>query len=49
VSDPGERLIRAAVGAGVPVEVVPGPSAPFVALAGSGFPMVPFISAAFCR
>ena len=30
VSDPGERLIRAAVAAGVPVEVVPGPSAPLL-------------------
>jgi 16S rRNA (cytidine1402-2'-O)-methyltransferase len=47
VSDPGERLIRAAVGAGVPVEVVPGPSAPLVALAGSGFPMAPFYFGGF--
>jgi 16S rRNA (cytidine1402-2'-O)-methyltransferase len=42
VSDPGERLIRAAVAAGVAIEVIPGPSAPVVALAGSGFPMVPY-------
>jgi 16S rRNA (cytidine1402-2'-O)-methyltransferase len=42
VSDPGERLIRAAVQAGVPLEIIPGPSAPLLALAGSGFPMVPF-------
>jgi 16S rRNA (cytidine1402-2'-O)-methyltransferase len=47
VSDPGERLIRAAVNAGVPVEVVPGPSAPLLALAGSGFPMVPFYFGGF--
>ena len=47
VSDPGERLIRAAVGAGVPVEVVPGPSAPLLALAGSGFSMVPFYFGGF--
>ena len=47
VSDPGERLIRAAVEAGVPVEIVPGPSAPFLALAGSGFPMVPFYFGGF--
>src|SRR5277367_6843784 len=47
VSDPGERLIRAAVEAGVAVEVVPGPSAPLVALAGSGFPMVPFYFGGF--
>lgn len=47
VSDPGERLIRAAVAAGVLVEVVPGPSAPLMALAGSGFPMVPFYFGGF--
>ncbi len=47
VSDPGERLIRAAVEAGVPVEVIPGPSAPVVALAGSGFPMVPYYFGGF--
>ncbi|MEI9998426.1 MAG: 16S rRNA (cytidine(1402)-2'-O)-methyltransferase [Verrucomicrobiota bacterium] len=47
VSDPGERLIRAAVEAGVAVEVVPGPSAPLVALAGSGLPMVPFYFGGF--
>src|ERR1700733_1635375 len=47
VSDPGERLIRAAVAAGVSVEVVPGPSAPLLALAGSGFSMVPFYFGGF--
>ena len=47
VSDPGERLIRAVVAAGVPMEVVPGPSAPLLALAGSGFPMVPFYFGGF--
>ena len=47
VSDPGERLIRAAIAAGVAVEVVPGPSAPVVALAGSGFPMVPYYFGGF--
>jgi 16S rRNA (cytidine1402-2'-O)-methyltransferase len=47
VSDPGERLVRAAVAAGVPVEVIPGPSAPVVALAGSGFPMVPYYFGGF--
>ncbi len=47
VSDPGERLIRAAVEAGVTVEIVPGPSAPLLALAGSGFPMVPFYFGGF--
>jgi len=47
VSDPGERLIRAVVAAGVPIEIVPGPSAPLLALAGSGFPMVPFYFGGF--
>jgi 16S rRNA (cytidine1402-2'-O)-methyltransferase len=47
VSDPGERLIRAAVQAGVSIEIVPGPSAPLLALAGSGFPMVPFYFGGF--
>ena len=47
VSDPGERLIRAAVEAGVPIEIIPGPSAPLLALAGSGFPMVPFYFGGF--
>jgi len=42
ISDPGERLIRACVEAGVAVEVVPGPSAVLQALVGAGFPMVPF-------
>jgi 16S rRNA (cytidine1402-2'-O)-methyltransferase len=38
ISDPGERLTRAAVDAGHPVEVVPGPSAAVTALVGSGLP-----------
>ena len=38
ISDPGERLTRAAVDAGYPVEVVPGPSAAVTALVGSGLP-----------
>ncbi len=36
VSDPGERLVRAVVAGGYPVEVVPGPSAAIAALVGSG-------------
>jgi 16S rRNA (cytidine1402-2'-O)-methyltransferase len=36
VSDPGSRLVRAAVAAGLPVTVVPGPSAVTTALALSG-------------
>jgi 16S rRNA (cytidine1402-2'-O)-methyltransferase len=38
ISDPGERLVRAAVDAGHRVEVVPGPSAAVTALVGSGLP-----------
>jgi len=37
VSDPGHRLIRAAIQAGVRVESVPGPSAAVAAIAASGF------------
>ena len=38
VSDPGERVVRAALDAGVLVEVVPGPTAATTALALSGLP-----------
>lgn len=38
VSDPGERLVAAAVAAGYVVEVVPGPSAVLAALVASGLP-----------
>jgi 16S rRNA (cytidine1402-2'-O)-methyltransferase len=38
VSDPGYRLVAAAVAAGVPVSVLPGPSAVTAALAVSGLP-----------
>ncbi|MCA0306158.1 MAG: 16S rRNA (cytidine(1402)-2'-O)-methyltransferase [Actinobacteria bacterium] len=38
VSDPGYRVVAAAVDAGLPVRVVPGPSAVLVALALSGLP-----------
>ena len=39
VSDPGYRLVAAAVDAGVPVTAVPGPSAVLAALAVSGLPV----------
>ncbi len=42
VSDPGERLVAAAIGAGHRVEAVPGPSAVLAALAVSGLPAQPF-------
>ncbi|MFP5489076.1 MAG: 16S rRNA (cytidine(1402)-2'-O)-methyltransferase [Acidimicrobiia bacterium] len=38
VSDPGERLVRAALDAGYPVSAVPGPAAATVALTISGLP-----------
>jgi 16S rRNA (cytidine1402-2'-O)-methyltransferase len=42
ISDPGERLVAAAVEAGHAVCAVPGPSAPLAALSVSGLPAVPF-------
>jgi 16S rRNA (cytidine1402-2'-O)-methyltransferase len=39
VSDPGYRLVQAAIGAGVRVTAVPGPSAVLTALAVSGLPV----------
>lgn len=47
VSDPGERLVRAAVEAGHPVEVVPGPSAGLAALVASGLPTGRFVYEGF--
>jgi 16S rRNA (cytidine1402-2'-O)-methyltransferase len=42
VSDPGYRLVRAAIDADVALTVVPGPSAVATALAGSGLPPHPY-------
>lgn len=42
ISDPGYRLVRAAIEAGVNISAVPGPSAVTTALAGSGLPPHPF-------
>ena len=44
VSDPGYRLVRAAVAAGHHVTAVPGPSAVLTALAVSGLPVVGFLA-----
>ncbi len=42
VSDPGYRLVRAAVEAGIRVEAIPGPSAVLAALVSSGLPTSTF-------
>lgn len=47
VSDPGYRLVNAARAAGIPVEVLPGPSAVVTALAGSGLPSDAFFFGGF--
>jgi 16S rRNA (cytidine1402-2'-O)-methyltransferase len=47
ISDPGERLVRAAVDAGHAVEVVPGPSAAVTALVASGLPAGRFVFEGF--
>ncbi len=47
VSDPGYRLVRAAVAAAVPVSAVPGPNAAVTALVLSGLPPQPFLFLGF--
>ncbi len=47
ISDPGERLVGAALEAGVEVVPVPGPSALLAALVASGLPAQPFVFLGF--
>lgn len=47
ISDPGERLVRAAARDGHTVEVVPGPSAAIAALVASGLPTARFVFEGF--
>lgn len=47
VSDPGYRLVRAAIDAGIVVTSLPGASAVTTALAGSGLPPQPFLFIGF--
>lgn len=47
VSDPGFRLVRAALAAGLPVSAVPGPNAAVTALVLSGLPPQPFLFMGF--
>src|SRR5688500_5310467 len=41
VSDPGVELVRACIDRGIPVDPIPGASAPLAAAAASGFPLEP--------
>lgn len=43
LSDPGYRLVRAAIAAGLPVSAIPGPNAAVMALTLSGLPPHPFL------
>jgi 16S rRNA (cytidine1402-2'-O)-methyltransferase len=47
VSDPGYRLVRAAIDAGLPVTAIPGPNAAVTALILSGLPPLPFMFLGF--
>jgi 16S rRNA (cytidine1402-2'-O)-methyltransferase len=41
VSDPGIELVQASIAAGIPVDPIPGVSAPLTAAIASGFPLIP--------
>jgi 16S rRNA (cytidine1402-2'-O)-methyltransferase len=43
IADPGFRLVRAALAAGLPISAIPGPNAALMALALSGLPPQPFL------
>jgi 16S rRNA (cytidine1402-2'-O)-methyltransferase len=47
ISDPGERLVRAAIDAGFEVQVVPGPTAAIAGLVASGLPAGRFVFEGF--
>ena len=47
VSDPGYRLVRAVIEAGLPVTAIPGPNAAVTALILSGLPPLPFMFLGF--
>jgi 16S rRNA (cytidine1402-2'-O)-methyltransferase len=47
VSDPGFRLVRAAIAEGLPVTAIPGPNAAVTALILSGLPPLPFLFLGF--
>jgi 16S rRNA (cytidine1402-2'-O)-methyltransferase len=47
VSDPGQRLLHEIRRAGLPYEIIPGPSAPITALVGSGLPATEFFFGGF--
>jgi 16S rRNA (cytidine1402-2'-O)-methyltransferase len=47
ISDPGERIVRAVIDAGLPVSAVPGPSAAIMAITISGLPADRFVFEGF--
>jgi 16S rRNA (cytidine1402-2'-O)-methyltransferase len=47
ISDPGFRLVRAAIAEGLPVTAIPGPNAAITALVLSGLPPLPFLFQGF--